>query len=236
MTSATDSQVTVILCSFNGADTLPAALESALTQTMPGTQFEVLLVDDGSTDGTREVLSALSDPRVQVLHHEENLGKGAALRSGINASSGDVVIIQDADLEYDPSEYGKLLKPIQDGKADVVYGSRFKSGDAGRVLYYWHSVGNLFLTWLSNMFTNLNLTDMETCYKLIRRDVVQSIDIKSNRFNVEPELTAKLLMKGVRIYEVPASYVGRTRAEGKKISWVDFISAIWTLVSLRLNR
>jgi glycosyltransferase involved in cell wall biosynthesis len=197
-------------------------------------EYEIILVDDGSTDATSQIINDVfaNQNTIKVISHELNLGKGAALRSGFNACSGDVVIIQDADLEYDPSEYGKLLKPIQDGKADVVYGSRFKSGDAGRVLYYWHSVGNLFLTWLSNMFTNLNLTDMETCYKVFKKEIIENISIEEVRFGVEPEITAKIakLRPRIRIFEVGISYYGRTYEEGKKINWKDGFRAIYVII------
>ena len=175
---------------------------------------------------------------MKAVYHDKNMGKGAALRSGFNACSGDVVIIQDANLEYDPSEYVKLLKPIQDGKAEVVYGSRFKSGDAGRVLYYWHSVGNLFLTWLSNMFTNLNLTDMETCYKVFKKEILENISIEENRFGVEPEITAKIakLRPRIRIFEVGISYYGRTYEEGKKITWKDGFWAIYAIIKYNCFR
>ena len=203
-------------------------------------EYEIILVDDASKDNTRILIEEFSknDEKVKVICHEINSGKGAALRTGINASIGDVVIIQDADLEYDPSEYWKLIKPIKEGKADVVYGSRFKSGEAARVLYFWHRVGNLFLTWLSNMFTNLNLTDMETCYKVFRKEILHQISIEENRFGFEPEITAKIakLRPRIRIYEVGISYYGRTYEEGKKITWKDGFRAIYAIIKYNCFR
>ena len=192
---------------------------------------ELLIVDDGSTDGTRDILRELDGKEgVRVFLQPVNQGKGAAVSVGFQHAEGDVVVVQDADLEYDPNEYPRLLAPIADGHADVVYGSRFLGGGARRVLYFWHTVGNRFLTLASNMFTNLNLTDMETCYKVFRREVVQSMRIESRRFGIEPEITAKVARRGYRIFEVPISYYGRTYEEGKKIGWRDAVSAIWTIV------
>jgi len=190
---------------------------------------ELLVVDDMSRDGTREFLREYSHPQVRTFFHEKNMGKGAALRTAIAHAANDVVVIQDADLEYDPEEYGRLVEPIEKGLADVVYGSRFLGGPH-RVLFYWHSVGNRFLTTLSNMLTNLNLTDMETCYKAFRREVIQSIPLRSNRFGFEPEVTAKVARRPVRIYETPISYYGRTYAEGKKITWKDGMNAVWCIL------
>ena len=197
---------------------------------------EIILVDDGSTDGTREILKGLSDNATKVVLHERNMGKGAALRTGFRNVSGDIVIIQDADLEYDPSQYPKLIRPILDGKADVVYGSRFVTGDCRRVIYFWHSVGNKFLTLLSNVFTNLNLTDMESCYKVFRREVLEKITIEENRFGFEPEITAKIAKMNVRIYEMGISYSGRSYKEGKKIGWKDGLSAIRCILKYNLFR
>ena len=195
---------------------------------------EIIIVDDGSTDGTRELLQeiTLSHENVRVLYHDRNQGKGAALRTGFEGATGGIVIIQDADLEYDPREYPVLLEPILDGRADIVYGSRFLGGPH-RVLFFWHYLGNKFLTLLSNVLTNLNLSDMETCYKVFRREVLSDIELKSNRFGFEPEFTAKVAKKGFRIYETPISYSGRTYAEGKKIGWKDGVKAIVAIIWFR---
>lgn len=198
---------------------------------------EIVLVDDCSSDGTRDLLQRTTFPaNVRVLYHERNQGKGAALRTGFAAATGDLVIIQDADLEYDPQEYPKLLQPILDGKADVVFGSRFAGGETHRVLYFWHSLGNKFLTLASNAFTNLNLTDMETCYKVFKRDVLQRITVEEHRFGFEPEITAKVAKLRVRIYEVGISYAGRTYEEGKKIGWKDGVRAMWCIFKYNVLR
>ena len=195
---------------------------------------EIIIVDDGSTDGTREQLQeiSLAQENVRVFYHDRNQGKGAALRTGFEVATGDIVIIQDADLEYDPREYPVLLEPILDGRADIVYGSRFLGGPH-RVLFFWHYLGNKFLTLLSNALTNQNLTDMETCYKVFRREVLSDMKLKSNRFGFEPEFTAKIARKDFRIYETPISYSGRTYAEGKKICWKDGVKAICAIVWFR---
>ena len=191
---------------------------------------EVVIVDDASTDGTRDILATVNDPRVQVFHQGHNQGKGAALRRGFAEATADFVIVQDADLEYDPAEYPRVLGPLLAGRADVVYGSRFAGGEAHRVLFFWHSLGNRVLTLASNAFTDLNLTDMETCYKAFRREVIQSIEIEEDRFGVEPEVTAKVAAAGWRVYEVGISYNGRTYDEGKKIGWRDGVRAIVCIV------
>lgn len=197
---------------------------------------EIIVVDDCSKDKTREILKNKIEPIVdKVIYHEINQGKGAAIHSGLTHFTGDVVVVQDADLEYDPNEYHRLLKPIVEGKADVVYGSRFAGNDAHRVLYFWHYKGNQFLTTLSNMFSNLNLTDMETCYKMFRKEIIKNIKLEQRRFGFEPEVTAKIAkIKNIRIYEVGISYHGRTYQEGKKINWKDGISAIWCIFRYNL--
>jgi len=193
---------------------------------------EVVIVDDCSTDGTREYLQSIkdSDKRINIIFHDKNQGKGVALRTAFKKASGDIIIIQDADLEYDPNDYHKLLKPIIENKADVVYGSRFIGGESHRILFFWHSLGNKFLTFLSNIFTNLNLSDMEVCYKVFRRQILDRIELNENRFGFEPEFTAKISRLNCRIYEVGISYSGRTYKEGKKINWKDGVRAIYVIL------
>lgn len=208
-----------------------ATIETLLGQVLASPWVaEVIVVDDGSRDRSREILASVTDPRVRVVLHEQNRGKGAALRTGFGHAASEYVIVQDADLEYDPDEYSVVLEPLLTNRADVVFGSRFLSGRPHRVLYFWHSMGNKFLTLMSNMFTDLNLTDMETCYKCFRREVIQSIDIEEDRFGFEPEITAKLARGRWRIYEVGISYSGRTYDEGKKIGWRDGVRAVYCIV------
>jgi 2-polyprenyl-3-methyl-5-hydroxy-6-metoxy-1,4-benzoquinol methylase len=219
--------LSVVMPCYNEAGTVVEVLGAVLRSPYVA---EVVVVDDGSTDGTLERVLTVDDPRIRVFEQPVNLGKGAALRRGFQEVTADFVIVQDADLEYDPAEYGEMLAPLLDGSADVVYGSRFLGVGAHRVLYYWHSVGNRFLTTTSNMLTNLNLTDMESCYKAFRREVIQSIDIQEDRFGFEPEITAKVAKAGYRIFEVGISYSGRTYEEGKKIGWRDGVRAFYSIV------
>lgn len=220
-------KLSVVIPVYNEKDTIEEIVRRV--RQSPIEDIEIILVDDCSTDGTREILKSLEAVE-KVLYHDVNLGKGAALRTGFKEATGDCVIVQDADLEYDPSEYPFLMQPILDGKADVVYGSRLSGVGPHRVLFFWHYVGNRFLTTLSNIFTNLNLSDMETCYKIFRREVIQSINIQENRFGFEPEITAKIARKRCRIYEVGISYYGRTYEEGKKIGWKDGLRAIYVIL------
>lgn len=219
--------LTVVVPCYNERGTVLDLVNRVLASSLVA---EVILVDDGSTDGTRELYTEITDPRVQVLLHDKNQGKGAALRTGFAAAKSEFVIVQDADLEYDPAEYPKLVEPLISGRAGAVYGSRFVSSEPHRVLYFWHSVGNRLLTLMSNMVTDLNLTDMETCYKVFRRDVIQAIDIEEDRFGFEPEVTAKLAQLGVAIYEVGIAYAGRTYEDGKKIGWRDGVRAVLCIV------
>ena len=228
-------KLSVVVPVFNEKDTLEELIEAV--RNSPVEDLEIIVVDDCSTDGTRGLLQERIAPLVdKVLYHEQNMGKGAALRTGFKAVTGDCVVVQDADLEYDPEEYPLLMQPIIDGKADVVYGSRFMGAGPHRVLYFWHYMGNRFLTLCSNMFTNLNLTDMETCYKMFRREIIQNVDIEENRFGFEPEVTSKIARMNCRIYEVGISYHGRSYEEGKKIGWKDGVRAIYAILKYGLRR
>ncbi len=226
--------LSVVIPVYNERTTIERLVEAVDAVPLPGMQKEIILVDDGSTDGTRDVIRSFEArfPSLVVVFQEKNSGKGAAIRTGMKRAAGEFCIIQDADLEYDPREYALLLEPLLDGRADVVYGSRFISDRPHRVLFFWHYVGNRFLTLLSNMFTNLNLTDMETCYKAFTRDAVKKIlpDLRSDRFTIEPEITARVAKHHMRVYEVGISYSGRTYAEGKKINWKDGVSALWAII------
>lgn len=227
--------LSVIIPCYNEVNTIEQVVQSVID--VIGDDGEIIIVDDCSTDGTRELLQEKIDGTLKhVIYLDQNQGKGAALRAGFAASTKDIVIVQDADFEYDPQDYAVMIEPIVNKKADIVYGSRFKGNRPHRVLYYWHRVGNGFLTFISNMFTNLNLTDMETGYKAFRREVIQSMEIEEDRFGFEPEITAKIARGNFRIYEVGIGYFGRTYAEGKKIGWRDGIWAIWCILKYNLRR
>ena len=225
-------KLSIIIPCYNESSTI-VSLINAVKQS-PVTDREIIIVDDGSKDGTRDILDQLSDPEVRVIFHQVNQGKGAALRTGFQEATGDICIVQDADLEYDPKEFPLVIQPIVEGKADVVFGSRFQSGRPHRVVYFWHRIGNGVLTLMSNFFTDLNLSDMETCYKAFRREVIQSINIRENRFGFEPEVTAKIAKMNLRIYEVGISYYGRTYDEGKKIGWKDGVRAVYCILKYNL--
>jgi glycosyltransferase involved in cell wall biosynthesis len=224
-------KLTIVIPVFNERETVHDIIKAVSATPY---RKEIVVIDDGSTDGTRDILATMQQDGLKVFMHDKNQGKGAALQTGFLHATGDIIIIQDADLEYDPAEYPVLLKPILDGRADVVYGSRFAGHGAHRVLYFWHYVGNRFLTLLSNLFTNLNLTDMETCYKVFTKEALSGVVIKENRFGFEPEITAKMAKKKLRIYEVPISYYGRTYEQGKKIDWKDGVRAFWCIIKYNL--
>ena len=224
--------LSIIIPCFNESKTILSLIDAV--KKSPVKNREIIIVDDGSQDETRDILNKLNDPEVRIIFHSKNKGKGAALRTGFNEAKGEICIVQDADLEYDPQEFPLVIQPILDGKADVVFGSRFQSGRPHRVVYFWHRVGNGLLTLMSNLFTDLNLSDMETCYKAFRREVIQSVNIRENRFGFEPEVTAKISKMNIKIYEVGISYYGRTYDEGKKIGWKDGVRAVYCILKYNL--
>lgn len=228
-------RLSIVIPVYNEANTITAVIKAVEAVKIPNIEKEIIIVDDGSTDGTKEILKKY-EKKYEIIYHPHNLGKGAALRSGFRRTSGDFIVVQDADMEYDPQDYKKLLAPIIQGKADIVYGSRFVGSEAHRILLFWHYIGNRILTTLSNMLTNLNLSDMETCYKMFSREALNKImpHLKSNRFGIEPEITARAAKSSLRFYEVGVSYHGRTYAEGKKINWKDGISALWHIIRFNL--
>ena len=225
-------KLSIIIPCYNESRTILSLIEAV--KKSPVTDREIIIVDDGSEDGTQHILNQLQDPEVRIIFHKKNKGKGAALRTGFNEAKGDICIVQDADLEYDPQEFPLVIQPILDGKADVVFGSRFQSGRPHRVVYFWHRIGNGLLTLMSNLFTDLNLSDMETCYKAFRREIIQSVNIQENRFGFEPEVTAKISKMNIRIYEVGISYYGRTYDEGKKIGWKDGVRAVYCILKYNI--
>lgn len=224
-------KLSIVIPIYNEKNTIEKVIHRVQSVEV-GLEKEIIIVDDGSEDGTRQILEKLNHPNLKIFFHTKNQGKGAALRTGFSKAAGDIVLVQDADLEYNPREYPRLLEPILDGRADAVYGSRFLGGPH-RVLLFWHYIGNKFLTTLSNMFSNLNLTDMETCYKVFRKEIIDKINLESKRFGFEPEITIKLAKIKCRIYEVPISYSGRDYSEGKKINWKDGVAAIFHLFRYR---